>query len=129
MNLRSPLGRVLGLGSAKDGAARWSAERASSVALVPLTLWLLVALLRLPSLDYATLRAFVAAPVHGLLLVLLIAVSAHHSDLGTTVIVEDYVHEKGWKLLLLLALRFAYVLIAGAAILAVLRIDLGSAMP
>lgn len=124
MSLRSPMRRVLGLGSAMDGTAHWWAERVSSVALIPLTLWLLIALLTLPDLEFGTVRAWLAAPWHGLLAVLLTAVLAYHSDLGTTVIVEDYVHSKARKLFLLLLLRFAYVLLASAAIFAILRIDL-----
>jgi len=125
MSLRSPLRRVLGLGSAKDGVGHWWAERVTSVALVPLTLWFGIALLALPAYDYDTVRAFLAAPMHGLLAVLLVAVMASHSDLGTRVIVEDYVHAPLLKVSLLLLLRFAYVLIAGAAIFAILRIVFG----
>ncbi len=129
MSLRTPLGRVLGLGSAKDGTAHWWAERVSSVALVPLTLWLLIGLLALGSLDYDGVRAFLAAPLHGLLAVLLVAVMAYHSDLGTTVIVEDYVHAHGLKIALLLLLRFAYVLLAGGAIFAILHLVFQASPP
>ncbi|HLW23127.1 MAG TPA: succinate dehydrogenase, hydrophobic membrane anchor protein [Steroidobacteraceae bacterium] len=125
MSLRSPLGRVLGMGSAKDGTGHWWAERVSSVALVPLTLWAVGALLALPRLDFLAVRTFFAEPLHSLLAVLLVAVMAYHSDLGTAVIVEDYVHVRGVKVFLLLLLRFAYVLIAGSAIFALLQIAFG----
>lgn len=126
MSLRTPLGRVLGLGSAKDGTAHWWAERVSAVALVPLTLWFLIALLRLPDLEFITVRSWVAVPWHGLLAVLLLAVLAYHSELGTSVVIEDYVHGKAARLMLFLVVRFAYVLLAAAAIFAILRIDLGT---
>jgi succinate dehydrogenase / fumarate reductase membrane anchor subunit len=125
VSLRTPLSRVLGLGSAKDGTAHWWSERMSSVALIPLTLWLVIALLRLPNLGFQSVHAFLAAPLNGVLMVVLVAVTAWHGDLGTAVIVEDYVHAKGLKVLLLLALRFAYVLAAAAAIFAVLHIGFG----
>jgi succinate dehydrogenase / fumarate reductase membrane anchor subunit len=126
MSLRSPLGRVLGMGSAKDGTGHWWAQRVSAVALIPLTIWFFVSLLELPALDYGTVRAWARQPWSGLLAVLLVAVLTYHSYLGTTVVIEDYVHGSGRKLCSLLLLKFLYVLFGGAAILAILRVALGS---
>ena len=125
MSLRSPLGRVLGLGSAKDGTGHWWAQRVSAVALIPLTLWFLLTLLSLPSLDYRTMRTWLSFPMSGLLAVLLVAVLTYHSYLGTTEVIEDYVHSAGMKLLSLLLLRFLYVLAGGASIFAILRVAFG----
>ncbi len=72
MSLRSPLGRVLGFGSAKDGTAHWWAQRVTAVALIPLTLWFIFSLLALPALDYATVRAWLSFPLSGFLAVLLV---------------------------------------------------------
>jgi succinate dehydrogenase / fumarate reductase, membrane anchor subunit len=124
MSLRSPLGRVLGMGSAKEGAGHWWSQRVSAVALIPLTLWFLFSLLMLPDLDYATVRIWLSLPISGFLAVLLLSVLTYHSYLGTTVVIEDYVHSAGMKLLSLLLLRFAYVLVCGAGILAILRVVL-----
>ena len=124
MSLRSPLGRVLGLGSAKDGTAHWWAQRVSAVALVPLTLWFVFSLLTLPAFDYETVHTWLSVPISGFLAVLLVAVLAYHSYLGTIVIVEDYM-TAGMKVLTLLLLRFLYVLCAGAGIFAILRVVFG----
>lgn len=126
MSLRSPLGRVLGTGSAKDGTSHWWAERVSSVALIPLTVWFFAALLMLPGLDYETVRAWLMQPVSGLLAILSVAVMTYHSYLGTTVVVEDYVHGAGLKVATLMLLRFLHVLFGGAGIFAILRIAFGS---
>jgi succinate dehydrogenase / fumarate reductase membrane anchor subunit len=126
MSLRSPLGRVLGLGSAKDGTEHWWAQRVSAVALIPLTLWFMLSLLALPALDYATVRAWLSFPLSGFLAVLLVAVSTYHSYLGTTEVIEDYVRSAGMKVLSLLLLRFVYVLVGGAGIFAVMRVAFGS---
>jgi succinate dehydrogenase / fumarate reductase membrane anchor subunit len=126
MSLRSPLGKVLGAGSAKDGTAQWWAQRVSAVALIPLTLWFFFSLLLLPALDYATVHAWLSVPLSAFLAVLLVAVTAYHSYLGTNVVVEDYVHGNAAKLFLALALRFVYVLAAGAGIFAILRIAFAS---
>jgi succinate dehydrogenase / fumarate reductase membrane anchor subunit len=126
MSLRSPLGRVLGLGSAKDGTAHWWAQRVSAVALIPLTLWFVFSLWTLPALDYATVRAWLSFPLSGFLAVLLVAVSAYHSSLGITEVIEDYVHSAGMKSLCLLSLQFVHVLVGGAGIFAIMRVAFGS---
>jgi succinate dehydrogenase / fumarate reductase membrane anchor subunit len=125
MSLRSPLGRVLGLGSAKDGTGHWWAQRVTAVALLPLTLWFVVSLLTLPGLDYETVRTWASVPVTGFLALLLVAVLTYHSYLGTIVIIEDYVTSSGMKVLSLMVLRFLYVLAGGAAIFAILRVVFG----
>ena len=126
MSLQSPLGRVLGLGSAKDGTGHWWALRVSAVALIPLTLWFMFSLLALPALDYATVRTWLSFPVSGFLAVLLVGVLTYHSYLGTNEVIEDYVHSAGMKVLSLLLLRFLYVLVCGAGIFAILRVAFGS---
>jgi succinate dehydrogenase / fumarate reductase membrane anchor subunit len=125
MSLRSPLSRVEGLGSAKDGTAHWWAQRVTAVALIPLTLWLAFSLLALPGLDYDTVRLWLSVPLSAFLSVLLVIVTAYHSYLGTTVIVEDYVHSTGMKVLTLTTLKFLYVLCGGAGVFAILRVVLG----
>jgi succinate dehydrogenase / fumarate reductase, membrane anchor subunit len=125
MSLRSPLSRVEGLGSAKDGTAHWWSQRVTAVALIPLTLWLMFSLLTLPALDYDTVRIWLSVPISGFLATLLVAVTTYHSYLGTTVIVEDYVHTTGMKVLTLTTLKFLYVLCGGVGIFGILRVVLG----
>jgi succinate dehydrogenase / fumarate reductase membrane anchor subunit len=126
MSLRSPLGRVLGMGSAKEGTGHWWAQRVTAVALIPLTLWFFFSLLLLPALDYATVKAWLGLPMSSFLALLTAAVLCYHSYLGTTVVVEDYVPSTGMRVLTLLLLKFLYVLFGGAAIFAILRIAFGS---
>jgi succinate dehydrogenase / fumarate reductase, membrane anchor subunit len=125
MSLRSPLSRVQGLGSAKDGTAHWWAQRVTAVALIPLTLWFFISLLTLPGLDFETVRTWLSVPISGFLGMLLVAVLTYHSYLGTQVIVEDYITSSGMKILSLMVLRFLYVLAGGAGIFAILRVVLG----
>ena len=95
MSLRSPLGRVLGQGAARAGVRHWWQQRLTSLALVPLTVWLVVSLLTLPSLGHATLIAWMSQSWTALLLILLVLVAAWHSQLGVRVVIEDYVHGSG----------------------------------
>jgi succinate dehydrogenase / fumarate reductase membrane anchor subunit len=125
VSLRTPLRRVLGAGSAKEGVHHWWQQRLTSVALVPLTIWFAVSLLALPSLDHGTVAAWERHGVTPLLLILLVVVASWHSQLGVRVIVEDYVPAAGARTVTLTLLGFAHVLLAAAGVLAVLRVALG----
>jgi len=125
MSLRSPLGRVLGHGSAKEGVHHWWVQRLTSVALVPLSIWFLVSLLALPTLDFDTLIAWLHQGWTAVLLALFVLISTWHSKLGLQVIVEDYVHG-GLKTLTLVLISFAHVLIASAAVFAILKVAFGN---
>ncbi|MCC7462569.1 MAG: succinate dehydrogenase, hydrophobic membrane anchor protein [Gammaproteobacteria bacterium] len=126
MSLRSPLGEALGQGAARSGVHHFWVQRMSAVALVPLGLWLLVALVRLPLDDYAAMTVWVAQGWNPVLLVLLIGIAAWHSQLGVQVVIEDYVHAHGLKALALLGSIGAHLLVAALGILAVLRMTLRS---
>ena len=127
MSLRSPIGRVLGLGAAKEGVSHWWSQRVTSVALVLLCLWFVAALLRVPMSDYDHVVTWIAQPLNAVLLLLLIATLVYHSLLGVQVVVEDYVHHHGLKIATMLLLTFAHWTVAAVAIFAVLRIAFGGA--
>lgn len=122
MSLKSPLGRVLGLGSAGTGTEHWLGQRLSAAALVPLTLWFAISLLGMPSLDFYTVAAWVAAPLHAVFLVLLVVALVYHSSLGTQVVTEDYVHSSRLRVAVLSVLRLMHVGLAVAGVFAVFLI-------
>ena len=126
MSLRSPLGKVLGLGTAKDGTEHWWAQRLSAVALAFLGIWFVVAMLRLPGFEQAVVVAFISAPLNSILMALLCATLAYHSYLGVQVVLEDYVHAPGLKVVSLVASRFAHIFVAVASIYAILKMGLGA---
>jgi succinate dehydrogenase / fumarate reductase membrane anchor subunit len=126
-SLRSPLGRVAGLGSARDGVHHWWMQRLTSIALVPLSIWFAVSLFSIPAMDRVTVSAWMAQSWTAMLLILLVLVATWHSQLGLRVIVEDYVHSSGTKTLTLVTLGFAHVLIAAAGVFAVLKVAFGAA--
>ncbi|HVW68254.1 MAG TPA: succinate dehydrogenase, hydrophobic membrane anchor protein [Steroidobacteraceae bacterium] len=126
MSLRTPLGKVLGRGSAKEGVHHWWVQRLTAIALVPLTIWFVVSLLSLPSFDRVTVLAWMAQSWTALFLVLFVLVATWHSQLGVRVVVEDYVHGGG-KTLLLVVITFIHALVAAAGVFAVLKVAFGGA--
>lgn len=128
MSRMSALGRVLGSGSAKHGVDHWWAQRATAVALVLLTVWLVVSLLSIGSFNYPTLRQWMSRGWNTVPLVALILVTAQHSYLGLRVVVEDYMQHAGARIATLLLLRFAHVLIAAAGVFAVFDVAFGGAV-
>lgn len=126
MSLRTPLGRFLGLGSAHEGASHWIVQRVTAVALVPLTIWLIVALTAVPLADHAAVESWIGRGFNPVLLVALLVTVSWHSHLGLQVVIEDYVHGKFGKPLLLLAAGFVHALLAVAGVLAIVRIAVRS---
>ncbi len=122
MSLKSPMGQVLGLGSAGSGTGHWLAQRLTAVALVPLTLWFAVSLVTLPGLDFYTVNAWVADPLHALLLALLVVALVYHSSLGTQVVAEDYIHAPAVRVAVLVLLRLGHFALGAAGVLAVVLI-------
>ena len=124
-DLRTPLSRARGLGSAKEGVHHWWAQRITAVALIPLVVWFAVSLVMLSGADYQVVRAWIGSPLVMVLLILTIGIGLHHGQLGVQVVIEDYVHSDGWKLAFIVAVRFVAVLFGLAATLAILRIGFG----
>jgi len=126
MSLRTPLGRVLGLGSAKDGTSHWWGQRVSAIALVFLGLWFAWSLATTADFSHAAVVAEIGRPLNSVLLLLLSVTLAYHSYLGVQVVIEDYIHAPGTKLVALILSRFAHVSLAAAAVFAILKIGLNA---
>jgi succinate dehydrogenase / fumarate reductase membrane anchor subunit len=119
--MRSPLGRALGLGSAKDGAKQWWLERVTAIALVPLTVWFAASIIVHMGSDYVTFIAWLQTPIATILMVLLLTGLFYHTALGLQVVIEDYVHSEA-KFAVVIAVRLGCFALASAGIVATLRI-------
>jgi succinate dehydrogenase / fumarate reductase membrane anchor subunit len=120
--LRSPLGRAIGLGSAKEGVDHWWWQRLSSIALVPLALWFVISVIRLAGADLDTLVVWLDNPIPAVLFILLIAATFYHSALGLQVVIEDYVANESAKFAALIIMKLAAFLLAALAIFSVLKL-------
>lgn len=125
MSLQSSIERVRSLGAAKEGVSHWWMQRVTAIAITPLTLWFLISLIGVVSADYETVVAWIGSPINTVLLVALLAGVFYHAMLGMQVVIEDYIHVEGVRVMSLLVMKFALLLLGGAAILAVLRIAFG----
>ncbi len=122
MSLRSPLGRVKGLGAAREGAGHWWSQRLTAVALVPLTIWFVASLVALVGADYSTMREWMGSPVVAGLLILFLGAGFYHAALGLQEVIEDYLHHEGVKIVSLIAVNALALVLALTGVLAVLSV-------
>ena len=125
MSLKSPLSKALGKGSAKHGFSHWWWQRISAVLLVPLVLWFVYSLICLIGGDYQSAYSWLATPIHAVLMIVLFIALLFHAQTGLQVVIEDYIHVRWLNISLLLAVKFASVVLCVYAIVSVLRVVLG----
>jgi succinate dehydrogenase / fumarate reductase membrane anchor subunit len=123
--MRTPLRKVRGLGSAKDGTGHFWRIRLSSIALIPLSFFLLGWILSLDGAGYDEVRAALAEPLIALAASLFILISLDHMQLGMQIIIEDYVHGGGTKVALIMLNIFFAVAVGAASVFAILKIAFG----
>ena len=123
----TPLGKVRGLGSAREGGEHWLRERVTSVALLLLGAWLIASLFFLPELDQRTLAEWLSAPAGAVPMALLVVTAFVHALDGMKVIVDDYVHDEGNRFAVNTLLLFLAVGGASLALFALGRIAFGGA--
>jgi succinate dehydrogenase / fumarate reductase membrane anchor subunit len=121
-SVRSPLARVRGLGPARHGVGDWWVQRVTAVALVPLAVWFVASVVSLAGADYLTVARWMGSPVTAVILILLLAATFRHAQLGLRVVIEDYVHHEGAKIAMLLIINGVLAILAVGSILSVLKL-------
>ncbi len=125
MGTGTSLGRVRGLGSAKEGAHHWWMQKLTAGTNLALMAWLMISIARRPGYDFGSLHAWVSSAWVAVPLILLIASVFYHFRLGLQVVIEDYAHDAS-RVALLIALNVFTVATAGTAIFAILKIAFGA---
>jgi succinate dehydrogenase / fumarate reductase, membrane anchor subunit len=120
--MRSPLGRAIGLGSAKEGVQHWWAQRITAIALVPLVVWFVIAVIALAGADRAAFAAWAGHPLPAVLLTLLLIAGFYHGALGLQVVIEDYIGNDALRLGLIIVVKLAATLLAALGLFAVLKL-------
>lgn len=124
-NSTSDLKRVRGLGTAKSGVHHWWLQRVTAAGNLILLAWFVASLILLPSLDRSSILAWLSSPLVAIPALLLILSTFWHARLGVQVMIEDYVHSEGLKLLAFIALNFFILGTAAVAAFSVLIIAFG----
>jgi|SRR5690349_6065985 succinate dehydrogenase / fumarate reductase, membrane anchor subunit len=123
---RTPLARVLGLGSAKEGTDHFWKQRLTAISNLFLVSFALFLMVRLAGADYLTVKTALARPHNAIALLLLILSGVIHMRLGMQTIIEDYVHSDGYKVAALLLNTFFAVLVGLTSAFAVLKLSFGA---
>ena len=124
--MRTPLGRAIGLGSAKEGVEHWWRQRTTALLLVPLTLWFVIAVIGLIGADRAALIAWMHNPISAMLMVLLLVATFYHAALGLQMVIEDYIHGEVMRIGALLVMRLLCIAFVLRGVFAVLKLALGA---
>ena len=124
-DFRTPLSKVKGLGSAKDGTTHFWRQRLTSLLLIPLVLWVGFSLAALP-VDHATLVGWIRQPWVSVALVLLVIVTFYHAQLGLQVVIEDYVSSHARRTTILLLTNLSCLLLGTIGVISVLKISFGA---
>ena len=122
MSFKSPLGKAIGLGSAKHGFGHWWLQRVSAVALIPLCLWFVFSVVSLSQGDYETAVTFFDSSIQTSLMILFVLVLIYHAQTGLQVVIEDYIHNKFVNLVMLYGMKFLSALMAMIAVVSIFRI-------
>jgi succinate dehydrogenase / fumarate reductase membrane anchor subunit len=125
---RTPLSRARGLGAAHHGASHWIAERVSSIALIPLVLWAVFAVIHIAPLSRGEVILWLTSPLNAVLIVLTFLVGFWHMHSGLRVVIEDYIDSMVPRTVSLIANLFICVLAGGLAIFSILKIAFGGAL-
>jgi succinate dehydrogenase / fumarate reductase membrane anchor subunit len=123
--IRTPIGRVRGLGSARSGTGHFWHQRLTAVANVPLTIAFIIILVSLLGRSHATVVQVLGTPLVAIVMLLFIGSIAYHMKLGMQAIIEDYVHDEKWKFAAVIGNIFFCIAIGLAATFAILKLSFG----
>lgn len=124
-SMRTPLGRVRGLGSARSGTEHFWLQRVTAVANIPLSLFVVGLIISTAGSNYSAVKATLGSPIVAIPLILFVMSAVYHMRLGMQMVIEDYVPAEGARIVLLLLNTFFSAVVALASIFAILKLSFG----
>jgi succinate dehydrogenase / fumarate reductase membrane anchor subunit len=125
VDMRTPLSRAKGLGAAHHGVEHWWMHRLTAMSNIPLIVAFVIIIATLAGRQYADVIRIVSNPLVALLLLLCVISVTNHMRLGVQIIIDDYVHDRGWKIVSVIANNFFAAVIAAACLFSILKISFG----
>jgi succinate dehydrogenase / fumarate reductase membrane anchor subunit len=125
VSMRTPLARVKGLGASGHGVEHWWIHRMTAVSNIPLIIAFVIIVAALAGSNYEQAISIISHPLVAIILILAVISVTNHMRLGMQIIIEDYVHDKGYKIAAVIANNFYAVVIAVACLYAILKVGLG----
>ena len=122
MEIKSPLGKAKGLGSAHHGVQHWIMQRLTAVALIPLSVWFVYNIVHLAGADYGVAVSFFSSPLNSVLMAGIIIAAFWHANLGLQVVLEDYVANKTKRIVALVVIKLAFFGLGLASILSIINL-------
>jgi succinate dehydrogenase / fumarate reductase membrane anchor subunit len=123
--MRTPMRRVRGLGTARSGTQDFWHQRVTSVAAIPLTFALVVIVIALLGRSHAAVVQILGSPIVAIIMLLFIINTVYHMWIGMQEIIVDYVHEDKLKLACLMANTFFVISVSMASAFAILKLSFG----
>jgi succinate dehydrogenase / fumarate reductase membrane anchor subunit len=124
-SIRTPLAKARGLGAAKSGTDHWWEQRLTSIALVPLTFFGIVIVMSLVGRNHAATVQILGSPFVAIVMLLFVFATTFHMKLGAQSVIEDYIHSKPMKTVLLIANSFLCIVLWLACTFAILKLSFG----
>ena len=123
-SMRTPLGKVRGLGAAKSGLSHWWHQRLTAIAMLPLICWMIWLIFSLSGADYQQAVSLISHPVNATIMLLFVGVGFWHAALGLQVVLEDYVGNETVRMIALIMVKMLAILIASLSLFSILKIAL-----
>jgi len=118
----APLKKAKGLGSAHEGVDHWMAQKITAIVNAPIILWFVFSMINNTGKSYAEFTAWVAYPLHTILLLVMVISVFYHTKLGVQVITEDYISNKGFRLFKLIGQKIFFLVLGVSCLYSILKI-------
>ncbi len=118
----APLKKAKGLGSAHEGVDHWMAQKITAIINAPIILWFVFSMVNIMGKSHETFTAWVANPIHTILLLIMVISVFYHAKLGAQVITEDYVSSKCFRLMKLIGQKIFFLVLGVSCVYSILKI-------